>query len=125
MKIIAAPLTYDGKIDDHFGHCEYFGVYSIGETNEIISLEKIESPQSCGCRSGIIRTLADKGVEVMLCGNMGDEAVQNLAHFGIKVVRGCSGEAENVVKDWLAGRISDAGVVCAEHRHHHGGFNNN
>lgn len=69
----------------------------------------------CGCHSGIARTLAEQGVSVMLAGNIGAGAISHLNEFGIEVVRGCYGEAEKVVTEFLQGTIKDNGQTCTEH----------
>ena len=51
----------------------------------------------------------------MLAGNMGDGAVNVLSRNQIKVVRGCSGKVEDVVKAYLDGTLNDSGITCHEH----------
>ena len=75
----------------------------------------MESPVGCGCKSNIAPILHEMGVEVMLAGNMGDGAVNVLSHNQIKVVRGCSGKVEDVVKAYLDGNLDDSGLSCHEH----------
>ena len=87
---IAIP-TRDGRIDDHFGHCDHYTIYTI-ENKTVISREELPSPQGCGCKSGIAADLQRLGVTVMLAGNMGEGAKNKLEAHGIAVVRGCSGE---------------------------------
>ncbi|MDD5457047.1 MAG: NifB/NifX family molybdenum-iron cluster-binding protein [Candidatus Margulisbacteria bacterium] len=113
---IALP-TIDNKIDDHFGHCEYFTIYSVNN-REIISEAVIKSPEGCGCKSNIAQTLAESGVEVMLAGNMGEGAVNVLGSHGIKVLRGCSGNVKEVAENWLNGKLQDSGDVCHQHECH-------
>ena len=110
---IAIP-TRDGRIDDHFGHCDHYTIYTI-ENKTVISREELPSPQGCGCKSGIAADLQRLGVTVMLAGNMGEGAKNNLEAHGIAVVRGCSGDIETVVKNYLAGFILDSGKGCAGH----------
>jgi len=57
-------------------------------------------------------------VEVMLAGNMGEGAVNNMNIYNIAVVRGCSGDTKEVALDWLNGKIIDNEKTC--HEHHHG-----
>jgi len=71
---IALPSNQN-KVDAHFGHCEYFTVFTANENNEIINEEKVTSPAGCGCKSNIVSTLSQMGVNIMLAGNMGDGAV--------------------------------------------------
>jgi len=30
---IAVPVTKNNQIDDHFGHCEFYNVFTISENN--------------------------------------------------------------------------------------------
>ena len=64
--------------------------------------------------------LAGDGVTVMLAGGMGEGAVNVLSNFGIKVIRGCSGDATEVVKMFISGNLTDSGVSCMQHEHHNG-----
>lgn len=112
---IALP-SRDGVIDSHFGHCEYFTVFTVNES-EIIGEETVPSPAGCGCKSNIASVLADMGVNMMLAGNMGDGAVNVLNHSGIEVIRGCQGNIKDVALAWLSGTITDSGDSCHEHEH--------
>lgn len=114
---IALP-TRDGHIDDHFGHCDHYTIYTI-ENKQIISTETLASPQGCGCKSGIAADLEQMGVEVMLAGNMGEGALRKLQSHNIKVIRGCKGDIEAVIRGYLAGFILDSGVGCAGHSADH------
>ena len=116
---IALP-TRNVQIDGHFGHCEYFTVFTTDESS-IISQEVVASPEGCGCKSNIASVLADMGVSLMLAGNMGDGAVNVLHHAGIEVVRGCQGDVTDVTTLWLSGELKDSGDSCHEHEHgcHH------
>jgi predicted Fe-Mo cluster-binding NifX family protein len=110
---IALPTHHD-QIDSHFGHCEYYTLFTTnGQT--IVDQEIMESPTGCGCKSDIAPILANMGVKIMLAGNMGDGAVNVLNNAGIEVVRGCSGNVKDVALAWLAGSIADSGDSCHEH----------
>lgn len=113
---IAVP-TRDGVIDDHFGHCAYYTIFEI-ENNEIVATSRLESPQGCGCKSGIAADMESMGIEVMLAGNMGEGAKNKLESHNIKVVRGCRGNIEMVVRAYLIGLIKDSGEGCSHHECH-------
>jgi predicted Fe-Mo cluster-binding NifX family protein len=113
---IALP-TNNRNIDSHFGHCEYFTVFTLNDSKEITSEEIIKSPVGCGCKSNIASTLSEIGVKVMLAGNMGEGAVQVLKSNGIDVVRGCSGDVKEAATRWLKGDIKDSGKGCETHDH--------
>jgi predicted Fe-Mo cluster-binding NifX family protein len=114
---IALP-SRQNLIDDHFGHCEYFTVFTIDNNKkEIVSQETIASPEGCGCKSNIAQTLSEMGVTFLLAGNMGEGAVNVLNNSGIEVLRGCSGDVKEVALNWINGFLVDSGDSCHEHEH--------
>ena len=122
MKKIAVPVTKENLIDDHFGHCESYGVFTISDKGEISEIKNVESPQGCGCKSDIASVLASDGVSVMLAGGIGGGAINVLNNNGIEVIRGCSGDATEVIKLYLSGMVEDSGSSCHQHEvHHHEG----
>jgi len=121
---IAVPVTRNNQIDDHFGHCEFYSVFTISEKNEITEVKTIPSVQGCGCKSNIAHILAEDGVTVMLAGGIGGGAINVLNNAGIEVIRGCSGDASTVIKSFIRGHINDSGESCHQHEgHHSGGYN--
>lgn len=122
MKKIALP-TRNNAVDAHFGHCEHYSIFTIDNDNKIENMELFAAPQGCGCKSNIAPILAQKGVSLMLAGNMGMGAVNVLQSSGIEVLRGCDGEVSSVVEQYLNGNLNDSGKSCAQHQHHHGDEN--
>jgi predicted Fe-Mo cluster-binding NifX family protein len=116
----AVPVTSDNQIDGHFGHCESYSVFTINEMKEISEKKRVNSPQGCGCKSDIASVLAAEGVTVMLAGGIGGGAINVLNGSGIEVIRGCAGEATDVVKLYLKGLVEDSGSSCHHHEVHHG-----
>ena len=113
--IIALP-SRQNNIDDHFGHCEYYTLYTIDESKkEIVHSETLKAPEGCGCKSNIASILSNMGVRVMLAGNMGEGAVRVLNNSGIEVLRGCSGDVKSVALKWLEGSVIDSGDSCHAH----------
>jgi predicted Fe-Mo cluster-binding NifX family protein len=119
MMKVALP-SEQNMVAGHFGHCEYFTVFTINEKKEIVAEETIQSPAGCGCKSNIAHTLSQTGVEYLLAGNMGAGAVNVLNGHGIKVLRGCAGDLKMVVQNWLAGTLVDSEETCHAHDHGHG-----
>lgn len=115
---IALP-TRNSQIDSHFGHCEVYTVYTVNEQKQIVNTELVPSPQGCGCKSNIAAVLRDKGVTVMLAGNMGTGALNVLSSHNIQVIRGCSGNIEDVASAWIRGELKDSGEGCRHHEDGH------
>lgn len=116
---IALP-TRGNAIDDHFGQCETYTIFTIDENDQIAGKEIIPSVTGCGCKSGIAEVLKEKGVEIMLAGNMGEGALNVLKGHDIAVFRGCRGDVTDVTMSFLRGELNDSGESCGEH---HGGHN--
>ena len=115
---IAVPVTGENQIDGHFGHCESYNVYTISNKNEVTEIKNVKSPQGCGCKSDIASVLSSDGVSVLLAGGIGGGAINVLGNNGIQVIRGCSGNAAEVVKQYIAGTVKDSGDSCRHHEHH-------
>ncbi len=113
---VAIP-THGNSLDDHFGHCEAFTVFTINDNREIVSDEIVPSPAGCGCKSDIAQILSKMGVRMILAGNMGEGAVNVLRSSGIDVLRGCSGDVRKVAENWLNGTLKDSGITCTQHEH--------
>lgn len=114
---IAVPVR-NNEVDDHFGHCEEYAIFSVSADNKIENIERLASPVGCGCKSNIAAVLQDMGVDLMLAGNMGNGALNVLHRHGIEVCRGCSGDIGKLVESFLNGELSDSGVGCHQHDHH-------
>lgn len=114
MMKIALP-TQGEQVDDHFGHCEKYTVFTVDESRKVVEAEVVPSPQGCGCKSNIAAVLQEKGVSVMLAGKMGNGALNVLKSHGIEVIRGCSGFVSEVAEAWLEGRLTDSGTGCVQH----------
>ena len=114
---VAIP-TRNQFVEDHFGHCETYTIFTANETKNIVQSEILSSQQSCGCKSNIASILKDKGVSVMLAGNIGGGALNVLRNHGIEVYRGCSGDVHHLVEAFLKGNIEDSGEGCRHNKKH-------
>lgn len=56
---IAIP-TRDEQVDDHFGHCDHYTLFTIDDQKQIIEKEYLASPEGCGCKSNIASILEKK-----------------------------------------------------------------
>lgn len=116
MKI---AVTYDnGNIFQHFGRTESFKVYDV-EDNKVVSSEVIGSNGvGHGALAGL---LADRAVDVLICGGIGGGAQQALADAGVELVAGAEGDADQAVEAYLKGELISTGANC-DHHHHEDGY---
>ena len=112
MKI---AVTYEkGNVFQHFGRTQNFKIYEI-ENNQIISDEVIGN-NGIG-HEALADYLKELGVEVLICGGMGQGAQNALAQAGIEVYAGAQGDADEAVKAYLAGTLENTGANCDHHDH--------
>lgn len=103
------------NVTEHFGHCVNFMLYDV-ENEKIIKEESVDNP---GHKPGFLPNfLADKGVQVIISGGMGQGAVDIFNERNVEVVVGASGDAKTAVEDYLQGALKTSGSVCHEHLHH-------
>jgi len=112
---IAVPTIGD-QVDQHFGHCEKYSVFTI-EANAIKSEEYMDSPEGGGCKSNMASVLAQSGVKILIAGGIGNGAVNVLANNGITTIKGASGSVKGAVELFLAGKLVDSGDICQTHTH--------
>jgi predicted DNA-binding protein (UPF0251 family)/predicted Fe-Mo cluster-binding NifX family protein len=112
---IAIPTVGD-QVDQHFGHCEKYSVVTI-EDKAIKTIEYMESPAGCGCKSNMASVLAQSGVKILIAGGIGNGAVNVLASNGIKTIKGASGSVRNAVELYLQGNLLYSGDICLSHSH--------
>jgi predicted Fe-Mo cluster-binding NifX family protein len=116
---IAVPVQGDNLVDNHFGHCAFFKIYTVSEDSIVQSVEKMDSPQGCGCKSNLAADFQTIGVTVLLAGGIGEGAIRILNAHGVQVVRNCSGDVTELVAGYLTGKIQDGGSSCSAHQDNH------
>ncbi len=110
-------VTYEnGNVFQHFGHTEKFKIYEV-EDGKIVS-GSIMDTNGTG-HEALADLLADRGVDALICGGMGQGAKDALTAAGLQICAGAEGDADAAVEAWLRGELVDTGVNC-DHHHEHG-----
>ena len=111
-------LTYDnGNILQHFGKTEFFKVYEV-EDGKVVSSEVIGSNGvGHGALAGF---LADRAVDVLICGGIGGGAQAALEEAGVELCAGAEGDADRAVEAYLKGELVSSGANCDHHHHEEG-----
>ncbi len=107
--LTSAGNTVDSALDLRFGRCAYFVIVD-SETNEqtIVENEAGSSGGGAGIAAG--QFMIEKGVEAVITGNVGPNAMKVLQTASIEIYRGESGSVnENIVKfkAGLLGKITE------------------
>ncbi len=110
-------VTYEnGRVFQHFGHCETFKIYHV-EEGAIRSSEIVSAIGSGhGALAGFLK---GQGVDTLICGGIGGGARTALAEMGIKLYPGVTGDADESVDALLKGELHfHPDTMCS---HHHAG----
>lgn len=112
-----AAVTYDnGNVFQHFGKTQQFKLYEI-RNSQVLST-RIFNTDGIG-HEALAGLLAGQGVDLVICGGLGDGAQNALNAAGIMVVSGAQGNVDEAVQAWLRGELASTGVNCDHHEHEH------
>jgi predicted Fe-Mo cluster-binding NifX family protein len=107
MKI--AVTTQGNQIFQHFGKCPDFTVFNI-ENGKIQSKKIIDATQNG--HAALTGFLKNAGVDVIICGGIGDGAKQMLSSAGIALVSGVEGNIDDAINAYISGNLNDMGGNC-------------
>ncbi len=108
---VAIPVA-EGKLCNHFGHCEQFAfVYANQKEKKIKRVEYLDPPPH---EPGVIpRWVSEQGANLVIAGGMGQRAQELFNQQGVKVIVGARGERpEDIVKAYLNGTLDIGENVC-------------
>jgi predicted Fe-Mo cluster-binding NifX family protein len=106
MKIAVSSSgpTLDDMVDPRFGRCTYFVIVETDDMNyEAFDNESISLGGGAGIQAA--QFVASKGVEGVITGNCGPNAVQTLSASHIKIYVGQSGTVREVIERFRSGEI--------------------
>jgi len=112
MKVALA--VDNNMITEHFGHCEYFVVYEIEDKN-VKGSEIIKNPPHE--RGFLPKFLKENNIDVIITGNMGKMAVNNLKTLNIECYLGVKGQLVDVLNSYLEGTLESNEEICTQHMH--------
>ena len=108
-------VTYeDGNVFQHFGRTQSFKIYEV-EDKQIVSSEVIGN-DGAG-HEALADVLRTRGIDVLICGGLGEGAKAALAAVGVEVISGAQGDADEAVRAYLNGTLESQGVNCDHHDH--------
>lgn len=102
IAISATGPNLDATVDPRFGRCEYFIIYDT-DTNNYESIKNQASADTGGAGVRAAQIIKDKGVEVVLTGNIGPNAVSVLSAANIGVSVGVTGTVKQAIEKFLTG----------------------
>ena len=108
---IAIPMA-DGRLAQHFGHCEKFALVDVDPaTKELTASSEIEAPEH---QPGLLPPwLKERGVNLIIAGGMGSRAHSLFQAASIEVLTGALAEtAAILVQQYLDGKLVTGENAC-------------
>ena len=108
-KLFAVPVI-DGKLCEHFGHCNQFAVVQT-EGQRVIKVEYLSPPVH---QPGTYpKFLAEKGVKTIIAGGLGMKAKQIFEQHNIEVIMGVQADKPEVlVESYLQHQLVSGENLC-------------
>jgi len=108
---IAVPVS-DGKLSDHFGHCDHFAVYCV-DLDAMTAQEKSKQTPPPHAPGVIPKWLADLGISVVIAGGIGRRAQQMFEQCGILLISGAEkADPDHLVSSYLSGYLAVGENTC-------------
>jgi len=120
VAVSATGPSLDASVDPRFGRCAYFVIVDM-DTMQFEALQN--SAQYAGRGAGIqaAQTIASKGAQVVLTGNVGPNAYQALSAAGIQIVTGAYGTVREAVMKYKQGELRSTSSPTAPMHYGMGG----
>jgi predicted Fe-Mo cluster-binding NifX family protein len=106
MKICvsATANNLEAQLDPRFGRCLYLVIVD-SETMQFEAISNMASGATGGAGIQAAQTIADKGVKLLVTGNIGPNAFQALSAAGIDIVTGAFGTVRDVIEKYKKGEL--------------------
>lgn len=109
-------LGLEERVSPHFGRAPIFTIVDT-ETGEVSVAPN--TSRHAGGRGNNPEQLAESGVRVMICSDLGPRAIRMFEQFGIEVFVGAMGTVKEALEKWRSGELREATDkdACEQHRH--------
>jgi predicted Fe-Mo cluster-binding NifX family protein len=111
--VTATAGSLDAQIDPRFGRCAYFVIVD-SETKQFETLPNTAAGVSGGAGVQAAQTIANKGVRLLITGNVGPKAFQALSAAGIEVIIGAIGSVREVIEKFKRGELEKTGAPTVD-----------
>ena len=113
--MIIATTYRDEMVSDHFGRTEFFKIYEI-ENNKIKNSFIVDNK---GLSHGnLVNILVENNVNVLICGTVGNGAINIMNSYNIECIPGTFGNSDKVVEAYLNGNVVSRPNSIHECSHH-------
>ena len=112
--ITSSGETVESMLDPRFGRCAYFAIADLesGE-NMIIPNEAGISGGGAGVSAG--QLMVEKGIDTIVTGNVGPNAMNVLKAAGISIYRGKTDSVKENIENYRAGKLDKITETVPSH----------
>ncbi|MGB7060799.1 MAG: NifB/NifX family molybdenum-iron cluster-binding protein [Candidatus Zixiibacteriota bacterium] len=96
----------EASVDPRFGRCAYFIILD-PETEEMEAVLNSSADAMGGAGPKAAQTIADKGAEAVVTGNVGPNAFRTLKAANIKIYQGASGTVKETLAKYKSGELEE------------------
>lgn len=107
--VTATENSLDAQIDPRFGRCSYFVIVD-SENMQFEVVPNMAAGASGGAGIQAAQAVANKGVKLLITGNVGPKAFQALAAAGIEVATGAFGTVREAIEKYKRGELNKTGA---------------
>jgi len=102
--VSAVAGNLDAQVDPMFGRCPYFVIVDT-ETMNFEAVPNVSQGALSGAGIQAAQSIVNRGVQMVLTGNMGPNAFQAFSSAGINVVTGVFGTVRDAVEKFKSGEL--------------------
>ncbi len=106
VAVSASGASLDAMVDPRFGRCPYFIIVDT-ETMQFEAVPNTSQSAPSGAGIQATQTIASKGAQTVLTGNVGPNAYQALSAAGIKIVTGTAGTVKDAITRYKKGELRE------------------
>jgi predicted Fe-Mo cluster-binding NifX family protein len=107
--VTATANSLDAQIDPRFGRCSYLVIVD-SETMRFEAIPNMAAGVTGGAGIQAAQIIANKGVKLLITGNVGPNAFGALSATGIEIVTAASGTAREVIEKFKRGELQRTGA---------------
>ena len=104
ISVTATANSLDAQIDPRFGRCSYLVIVD-SETIQFEGIPNMAAGVTGGAGIQAAQTIANKGVKLLITGNVGPNAFGALSAAGIEIVTGAFGTVREAVEKFNRGEF--------------------
>ena len=112
--ITASGNTTDSAMDPRFGRAPYF-IFVDTDSGEIEAIANSAAASGGGAGVASGQLMADKGIDIVITGNLGPNATNVLQASNIKAYRGEMKSIKENIENYKQGRLEEIDVSVSPH----------